>query len=297
MYFLRAKEGIKSSTTEALRRFYERDKYKYLNHPQTIVHLRQLAEFWQDVLNQDSERFDTATLKCLFVLNYAPNGMWHHLVSAWFLANQDEQGMLNNASFTRFLNKIIGFIYTYAITNPGVNALRTPAYEELINIVNNKEVTFARYRFDKEKTRNAFENYVFTNQRNATRSLLTWYAFSFEEQQLLGLNEGYQIEHIYAKKRFELDKDLSHANILESLGNKILLETSINIRASDYRFEDKRRIYSGEQRRGNNKDKSKIYEINELSAELSFTEENIKAREKQLFEKYFIFLQAENLLS
>ena len=34
-------------------------------------------------------------------------------------------------------------------------------------------------------------------------------------------------------------------NSLESLGNKALLEKSINIRASDYRFDDKKKYYMG----------------------------------------------------
>ena len=39
------------------------------------------------------------------------------------------------------------------------------------------------------------------------------------------------------------DKTLSDKNNLESLGNKVLLEKGINIRAADYRFEDKKKYY------------------------------------------------------
>ncbi len=52
-----------------------------------------------------------------------------------------------------FLKKIIGFIWTYAITNPGVNALRTPVYSEMINIINNNPVTFEGFKFDQNKVR------------------------------------------------------------------------------------------------------------------------------------------------
>ena len=33
------------------------------------------------------------------------------------------------------MNKIIAFIWAYALVHPGVNALRTPAYPEMINII------------------------------------------------------------------------------------------------------------------------------------------------------------------
>ena len=53
----------------------------------------------------------------------------------------------------------------------------------------------------------------------------------------------FEIEHIFARKRQENEKSLSSTKKLESLGNKALLEKKINIRASDYRFEDKKKYY------------------------------------------------------
>lgn len=76
MYFVRAKMGIVSSTTEALRKFYEKNSYALLKDANTLTELIVLAEFWEDVSNQDTERFSNRVLKRFFVLNYAPNGMW-----------------------------------------------------------------------------------------------------------------------------------------------------------------------------------------------------------------------------
>ncbi|WP_423230552.1 hypothetical protein [Oxobacter pfennigii] len=45
---------------------------------------------------------------------------------------------------------------------------------------------------------------------------------------------------MYAKERHNKGNKLRNPEKLEELGNKILLEKSINIRASDYRFEDKK---------------------------------------------------------
>mgnify|MGYP007116381803 FL=1 len=43
----------------------------------------------------------------------------------------------------------------YAVINPGVNALRTPVYAEMTNIVNDRPVSFAGFRFNREKVLNA----------------------------------------------------------------------------------------------------------------------------------------------
>lgn len=297
MYFLRAKEGNKSSTTEALRKFYERNKYQYFKQSQTIDELKALALFWESVADQDRDRFSDSVLKKLFVLNYAPNGMWQHITSVYFLQNSTEDGRLEETKFCKFLDRITAFIFTYAITNPGVNALRTPVYDEMVNIVQGNEATFSKYKFNSAQTLSFFENYSFTNQRNATRSMITWYAYAFPEQQLLGLNEIFHLEHIYPKKRQEMEEGLKAESSLDLLGNKVLLESSINIKASDYRFEDKKKIYSGEQRRGNNKEPSKIAEIAELIGYDEFEEKQIIDRNKKILDKFFEFLQREELIA
>jgi hypothetical protein len=63
MYFLRAEEGNKSTTTEALRKFYERNKYQYLKQDKTMVSLKSLALFWKSVSIQEKTRFSVPTLK------------------------------------------------------------------------------------------------------------------------------------------------------------------------------------------------------------------------------------------
>lgn len=297
MYFLRAKEGNKSTTTESLRKFYERNKYQYLKQQNTINELKALALFWQSVSDQDEARFSDSVLKKLFVLNYAPNGMWQHITSVYFLQNRNNDGRLEDTKFSKFLDRITAFIFAHAITNPGVNALRTPIYDEMIHIVNGNDVTFSKYAFNETQARSFFSNYAFTNQRNVTRSMVTWYAYTFPEQQLLDVNEIYHLEHVYSKQRQVMEYGLKTEENLNSLGNKILLEGSINIKASDYRFEDKKKIYSGERRRGKNKDGSKIAEIANLITYEKFEEKQIIERNTSILDKFFEFLRRENLIA
>lgn len=295
MYYLRAKEGNKSTTTEALRKFFERGKYKYLKNEEVMFDLESLALFWSKIKGQDKE-FSDSVLRKLFVLNFAPNSMWEYVTSVYFLQNKNSENGLGDERFGRFLDKITAFIYAYSISAPGVNSLRTSVYDAMVRIVNNEEVTFFKDRFAKNFLRSRFESYVFSNKRLITRSMVFWYAFTFENQKLLDVDDRFQIEHIFARKRQMMERTLSDENSLESLGNKIILENYINIKASDYRFEDKKKIYTGEMYRGKNKEPSKIAEIAEISKLEKWTEEDIKDREKKILDSFFEFLQKEDLL-
>ena len=88
------------------------------------------------------------------------------------MQNKDDEGLLDDEKFYTFLQKITGFIWTYAITNPGVNALRTPVYAEMVNIVNDKPVEFSKYKFDADTIRSMFDNFSFNNARPYKSSYL-----------------------------------------------------------------------------------------------------------------------------
>ena len=246
MYFIRAKrDNNKSTTTESLRRFYERDKYSVLKQDDTFENLKDLAQFWEDITDQNSERFSEEVLKKLFILNYAPNSMWNYFISVYYLANRTEDGKLDDEDFKMFLDRTIAFIWGYAIIHPGVNALRTPIFAEMLNIVNLNEVTFSDFKFDKEQTRSAILIYDFKNGRPITKSMLALRMMLNKEQSYPKLSQQFDIEHIYPRKRQENEKGLSNNRQIDLLGNKSLLEKRINIRASDYRFEDKIKYYQG----------------------------------------------------
>ena len=296
MYFERAKQGIKLSTTEALRKFYEKDGYKLLKNEDTFKNLIDLANFWNDVLNQSVERFSEEVLNRLYVLNYAPNGMWTYFVSVYYLTYRDN-GSLDDKEFNEFLNKITAFIWAYAIINPGVNALRTPIYAEMINIVNKKPVKFNDFLFDAEQIENKFRNYDFKNQRPITKSMLTWWAFQDNSQKYLPLEKTIEIEHIYAKNRQKIEQGLTNPNNIDSLGNKSILEKKVNIRASDYKFSDKIKYYQGFTTTKGEKEGTDIKELLDISNTMNdFTETDIGQRETKIILKFIEYLKNNDLL-
>lgn len=298
MYYIRAKQGIKSSTTEALRKFYEKDNYTLLKREDTFNDLITLAHFWEDVINQDKDRFSQRILRRLFVLNYAPNGMWTYVVSVFFMQNRDSEGLLDEDQFYRFLSKITGFIWTYAVTNPGVNALRTPVYAEMVSIVNSQPVTFVDFKFEADKVQSMFANFTFNNSRPITKSMLAWWAFQDDDQELFPLETVLEIEHIYARNRHDKDKSLTDVKNLEALGNKALLEKRINIRAADYRFEDKIKYYQGfVNSRNQKKEGTRNHELHHLSETLTdFTEKDILDRTEEIMAKFLDYLRENGLL-
>lgn len=298
MYYERACQKIKLSTTEALRKFYEKNSYALLKNDKTLDDLESLADFWNDVSNQDKERFGENVLRRLYVLNYAPNGMWTYFTSVYFMKNKDSEGKLDDSKFCAFLTKITAFIFAYAITNPGVNALRSPVYVETINIVEEKDIEFSEYKFDSKTVKSMFNNYYFSNARPITKSMLTWWAFNNEKQPLLSLESIFEIEHIFARKRQENEKSLSNLNQIESLGNKAILEKKINIRASDYRFEDKKKYYLGfTNDKGQKKDGTKIVELQDFATNKNdFTETDINARHDLIIDSFVDFLKQNDLL-
>ena len=300
MYYERAKMGNKSSTTEALRRFYEKDKYALLKKDGVFDNLITLANFWNDVSNQNNERFSEEILRKLFVLNYAPNGMWAYFVSVYFMQNKDEKGMLEDNAFLAFLDKITAFIWTYAVTNPGVNMLRTPIYAEMINVVNNQPVDFSDYKFDLATVKSIFGNFGFYNARPITKAMLTWWAYYKKpEQALFSLETVLEIEHIYARNRNEKDHDnsLTNPNNVELLGNKSLLEKKVNIRASDYRFSDKVAFYKGYMNKRNQwKEGTKVEELIRLASEKKdFVESDILERNDRMIDAFLDYMRENGL--
>lgn len=83
------------------------------------------------------------------------------------------------------------------------------------------------------------------SEMDITRSMLAWRAYNEENQQFISNDTTLEVEHIFSRQRQINEKTLSNKNNLESIGNKALLEKGINIRASDYRFEDKKKYYLG----------------------------------------------------
>lgn len=115
---------------------------------------------------------------------------------------------------------------------------------------------------------------------------------------MLQLDVPFEIEHIFSRKRQENERTLTDKNSLESLGNKILLEKGINIRASDYRFSDKKKYYIGFTNDiGKKKDGTKNLELVMMSKQKDdFCEADIVARKKAIIDAFISYLELNKLI-
>lgn len=177
--------------------------------------------------------------------------------------------------------------------------MRAPVFTEMINIIENKDVLFTDYLFNEENVREIFHNYKFGNNRPITKSMITWWAFQDDKQEIPSLETVFEIEHIYAKKRQENEQSLKNSKNLEVLGNKALLEKRINIRASDYRLQDKWKYYVGfVNGKKKKKEGTKILELRKLGEDKSdFTESDITSRNSNILNAFVQFLKSNGLLA
>ena len=302
MYYLRAMQHNTNTSTEGLRKFYERNNYAFLKKEQTLERIEALADFWSDVRTQNKERFSDKILRRLFVLNYAPNSMWTYFVSVYFLHHRQPDGMLEDTPFFQFLERITAFIWAYTLTHSGVDALRKPVFYGMGQIVRGQTVTFANDDlFEREDFIRVFRNYQFSNRRQITKSMLAWWAFQFDKQELLDLGCSFHIEHIYARNRVEAQPSSTIQQRIELLGNKSLLEQRINIRASDYHFADKAALYEGRQtgkgKTSKGKNGTRIYELLEMAdQQTDFTEDDIVCRNERILNGFIDYLDRCGLL-
>ena len=109
---------------------------------------------------------------------------------------------------------------------------------------------------------------------------------------------NFNLRFLHARSRQEKEHSLSNPRNIESLGNKALLEKRINIRASDYRFSDKVKYYTGfENNRKQRKEGTKIEELTVLAATATdFTESNIVERNAKIILSFVTFMRNNDLL-
>ena len=167
----------------------------------------------------------------------------------------------------------------------------------MTNIVDNNPVEFKEFKFNEEELRNLLYAYDFYNQRPVTKSMLAWWAYNDDSQKLMSVDMPFDIEHIYAKNR-AAHEPMENQRALELLGNKSLLEKRINIRASDYKFADKKKYYQGFcTAQGVMKTGSKVSELVRMAEEcVDFSEQDIHSRHKDIIDGFIDYLRRNGLL-
>ncbi len=298
MYYAKTKRAIEgnnriSDTFSDMRDFYAEANYKLLRNEKTFEDLETLATFWDDV-NTRSDRFPATVLKKLYVLSYSPYSLWSYIVSLYFMSNRE----LDEKKFCAFLDKTTAMILMNAVLDLGKQNIRRPFVLEFKDIFRGEPLNFdMQFKRHEKILRGRLSEMAFSNSKPITRAMAAWWTFSDPAQELPPLGTKLHLEHIYAKKRHELHP-LKNPDLLETLGNKSLLEDSINIGASDYRFADKKNFYLGfKDAKGKFHDGTFNRELQFLAENLDdFTEDEIIERNEEIFNAFVAYLRENDLL-
>lgn len=292
MYYLLAKGGTKSDTFVGLRPYFEREDYQMFKSEKSFEDLETLLNFWNDIALRDEEKFSPRILRRLYVLSYAPYNIWSYIISIYFMGNREN---LDDEKFYKFLHRITAMFLMHTIVNPGNQNVRRPFFLEFQNILHGRELKFEKFRLDEKSFCNKLSSTKFSNSKKITRAMLAWWLFQDENQELPPLDTKLEIEHIFAKRRAEFEPP-ENPEVIELLGNKVLLEKRVNIRASDYRFADKKKYYLGETNRKNDAPTFNLELQHLANTQADFTEADISARNEKIFNEFVKYLRENNLL-
>jgi uncharacterized protein with ParB-like and HNH nuclease domain len=249
MFYLRAVEDDRKTTTPGIRKYYEQDNYKRLEDKEIMEKLDIVLNLWVVVNNReeiDNEKWTTniEIKKVLDSLLSYPNEFWKYPVVIYYFKNRSFENF--EVIFLRFLKKLFATLSARYIVAPTINAVKTGILNLNADIIKSQDPKFTFASIDEEELKDKIRN----PHRNTVRMILKLLAYQNENQDKL-LPEKWEIEHIlpqnYQKTYFSGETDDEVKLLIEHIGNKVPFEKKLNIIASDGYFAKKKEYYSESQ--------------------------------------------------
>ncbi len=245
MFYLRALENDRKTTTPGLRKYYSSNGFYRLFEPNLMDNLNSILNFWSVVNNHEeiegeswSSNFEI--LKILDMLRSYPNEFWKYPVVNYYLKHKESIDFEEN--FLNFLKWLFVNLCSRYIVTPTVNAVKQNILNLNAEIINNEKPRIEFRAIDKNEIKEELKN----PHRNVVRMLLKLLAYDNENQKEL-LPDKWEIEHILPKKwqesYFPNTSEEEVDNTIEHLGNKVPFEKRLNIVASNGYFTKKKESY------------------------------------------------------
>lgn len=244
MFYLRAIENDRKSTTPGIRKYYAKNNFKQLYQPAVMNDLDQLISLWAAVNNHveisDKEWSKNNDIRILLdVLSSYPNEFWKYPVVIFYLKYQNEIYFENK--FLAFLKKLAATLSAKYIITPTINAVKVGILNLNANIIDSPDPQFNFSVINSEDLR----EYVKTPHKNIVRMILKMIAYQHQDNLL---PDKWEIEHIMPQKwqtnYFPNDTDTNIQSLVEHIGNKIPFEKKLNIVASNGYFKKKQDSYN-----------------------------------------------------
>ncbi|GHU66383.1 hypothetical protein AGMMS49983_15900 [Clostridia bacterium] len=246
MFYLRALDNDRKTTTPGIRKYYAQNNFQRLDESEILDKLDTVLNLWVVVNNREEIDEETWTTnmeirKVLDVLLSYPNEFWKYPVVIYYLENRTSEHF--EAIFLRFLRKLFATLSARYIVTPTINAVKTGILNLNADIINFPEPTFSFSSIDEETLKEKIKN----PHRNTVRMILKLLAYQRDNQVKL-LPEKWEIEHIlpqnYQKTYFSGESDDEIKQLIEHIGNKVPFEKKLNIIASDGYFAKKKEQYA-----------------------------------------------------
>lgn len=258
MFYLRALDVDKASTTPGLRKYYSANKFEKLYNPNLLENLTKVLNIWiavnkKEVIEDETWTSNTEIRKALDILNSYPNEFWKYPVVIYYLTHNHKENINFETEFTSFLRKLIVSLLSEYLVMPTVNAVKSDILKLNVEITNSAT---PKFEF-KEINATLLDSKIKNPHKNAVRMILKMLAYELQDTLL---PHKWEIEHIFPQKwqtnYFPKADETMIKEKIEFIGNKVPFEKKLNIIAGNGYFEKKKKSYS----------KSTITITNSLSA-------------------------------
>lgn len=243
MFYLRALENDRNTTTPGIRKFYSKNNFERLYGNDIMEQLNLILNLWIVINNrsslQDGSWSENGEIQqVLDALTSYPNEFWKYPVVIYYMKYHSEPNFENE--FLAFLRRLLAVLAAQYIVTPTVNAVKRGILNLNAEIINSPTPKFSFNTIDEKVLKDKIKN----AHRNTVRMILKMIAYQHQTELL---PKKWEIEHIFPQKwqpnYFPLTPDDEVKEIVEHIGNKIPFEKKLNIIASNNYFTKKQESY------------------------------------------------------
>ncbi|MGY3717662.1 DUF262 domain-containing protein [Sutcliffiella cohnii] len=243
MFYLRALENDRNTTTPGIRKYYSRNNFEQLYKKDVMNNLSTVLNLWLVVNNrveiEDQDWSKNIEIKkILDGLSSYPNEFWKYPVVIYYLKYHGSQGF--EELFLKFLKKLLAVLAARYIVTPTINAVKRGILNLNSEIIKSPTPTFDFTTVDEQELKGKLK----TAHRNTVRMILKILAYQSQEELL---PEKWEIEHILPQKwqssYFPSNSEEEVKELVEHIGNKVPFEKKLNIIASNGYFKKKQVSY------------------------------------------------------
>ncbi|MGE6630652.1 DUF262 domain-containing protein [Bacillus sp. NPDC077027] len=243
MFYIRALENDRNTTTPGIRKYYSKNNFEQLYKSELMDNLRTVLNLWL-VINNRVEIEDEDWSKNIEVkqvldeLSSYPNEFWKYPVVIYYLKHRGAQDF--EELFLKFLKKLLAVLAARYIVTPTINAVKRGILNLNAEIIRSSTPTFVFSTVDEQELKTKIK----TAHRNTVRMILK--ILAYQNQEVL-LPDRWEIEHILPRKwqssYFPTNSDKEVKELVEHIGNKVPFEKKLNIIASNGYFKKKQESY------------------------------------------------------